>query len=326
MTRPRVFVTRILPDKGMARIHDLADAEVWQEEEPAPYEVLLEKVEGMDGLVCLLTDRVDAEVIGRGGETLRVISQMAVGVDNIDIAAATERGIPVGNTPGILTETTADLAFALLMAAARRIGEAERYVRTGRWKTWGPTLLMGQDVCGATLGIIGFGRIGQAVCRRARGFNMSVLFYDPFVDPVAARDLGATSCSLQELLGRADFVTVHTPLTEDTYHLIDEREFQLMKPTSVLINTARGPIVDTQALYSALKDGGIGYAALDVTDPEPIPPDDPLLTLDNCLLVPHIGSSSYATRTRMALMAAENLEAGLERKVLPHCANPEVYG
>jgi glyoxylate reductase len=309
----------------MERIHELADAEVWPGENAPPYEVLIEKVEGRDGLVCLLTDRIDGDLIERAGKSLRVISQMAVGSDNIDIVAATRRRIPVGITPGVLTDTTADLAFALLMAAARRIAEGERYVKAGRWKTWGPTLLMGQDVHGAVLGLVGFGRIGQAVCRRARGFDMSVLFHDPLVDPAAGREMGAAACSLEELLSRADFVSVHTTLTPQTRRLIGERELNMMKPISVLVNTARGPIVDTRALYLALKEGKIWYAALDVTDPEPIPPDDPLLTLDNCLVVPHIASSSYATRTKMALMAAANLEAGLEGKRLPDCANPEVY-
>ncbi|MCZ6528860.1 MAG: D-glycerate dehydrogenase [Chloroflexi bacterium] len=326
MVKPRVYVTRVIPDAGLERIRAVADAEVWEGDEPPPYEILLEKVEGLDGLVSLLTDRIDAELMDAAGGSLRVISQMAVGTDNIDLAAATERGIPVGNTPGVLTETTADFAFSLLMAAARRIVEGERYVKAGKWVTWGPTLLMGHDIHGATLGLIGFGRIGQGMAKRARGFGMRVLYAGPSVDEGTARELHAERRDLDELLTESDFVSLHVPLTEQTTHLMADREFKLMKPGAILINTARGPVVDPGALYRALKEGEIAYAALDVTEPEPIPVDDPLLTLDNCLIVPHIASSSLATRSRMATMAAENLEAGLKGEKLPHCANPEVYG
>ncbi|MFQ5922734.1 MAG: 2-hydroxyacid dehydrogenase [Anaerolineales bacterium] len=325
MAKPHVYVTRVIPDAGLERIRSVTDAEVWEGEQPPPYEMLLEKVVGLDGLVCLLTDRIDAELMNTGGGSLRVISQMAVGTDNIDVAAATERGIPVGHTPGVLTETTADFAFALLMAAARRIVEGERYVKAGKWVTWSPTLLMGQDMHGATLGLIGFGRIGQGMAVRARGFGMRVLYADHSVDEGTARELDAEPRELDELLAESDFVSLHVPLTEQTIHLMGEREFRLMKPSAILINTARGPVVDPGALYRALKEGEIAYAALDVTEPEPIPADDPLLTLDNCLIVPHIASSSLATRNLMATMTAENLEAGLRNERLPHCANPEVY-
>jgi glyoxylate reductase len=306
-------------------IHEVADAEVWQDELPPPHEVLLEKVKGLDGLVCLLTDKIDGHLMDTAGKSLKVISQMAVGFDNIDIPAATERGLPVGHTPGVLTDTTADFAFTLLMSAGRRVVEGERYVKAKKWKTWGPTLLMGQDIHGATLGLIGFGRIGQAMAKRASGFDMRVLYYDPYVDEEAGRAFGAESRSFDEVLAEADFLSLHVLLSQETHHLISERELKLMKSTCILINSARGPVVDPKALYNALKDGEIGYAALDVTVPEPIPIDDPLLTLDNCLIVPHIASSSIATRTKMATMSAANLAAGLKGEKLPNCVNPEVY-
>jgi glyoxylate reductase len=243
------------------------------------------------------------------------------------VAAATSRGIPVGNTPGVLTETTADMAFALLMAAARRVVEGADYVRAGRWRTWGPMLLLGHDVHGATLGIVGMGRIGQSVTRRAAGFGMRVIYFDPLCDATKGLFVDvAVQCGLDDLLAQADFVSLHVPLTESTYHLIDAAALSKMKPTAVLINTSRGPVVDSDALYEALAAGRIAYAALDVTDPEPLPAGHRLLTLPNCLVVPHIASASWATRTRMAVMAAENLLAGLRGQRLPNCVNPEVYG
>lgn len=325
MTRPRIFVTRLIPDRGLEMLRESCDVTVWPEELPPPRKAIMRELADADGLLCLLTDPIDAAVIG-AAPTLKVISQMAVGFDNIDLAAATARGIPVGYTPGVLTETTADFAFALLMAAARRISEAERYTRAGKWKTWGPTLLMGFDVHGATLGIIGFGRIGRAVAWRARGFAMRVIYHDPSADSDIARQMGAEALAFEDVLAESDFLSLHVPLTPQTRHLIDARALGLMKPTAVLINTSRGPVVDQRALYHALVNHRIAYAALDVTDPEPIAPDDPLLTLDNCLIVPHIASSSVQTRTRMAVMAAENLLAGLRGERMPHCANPDVYG
>ncbi len=322
MSKPRVFVSRIIPDRGLEMIRAVADTEIWPDEMPPPYAVLLEKVAGLDGLVCLLTDRIDSNLMDAAGKNLKVISQMAVGFDNIDIQAATARNLPIGNTPGVLTDTTADFAFTLLMAAARRVVEGERFVKAGKWKTWGPTLLMGNDIHGAILGLVGFGRIGQAMARRAAGFNMRILYYDPSTDAEVA---GAESCTLEEVLTKADFVSLHVPLNEETHHLMSEAEFKMMKPSAVLINTARGPVVDPNALYEALKEGEISHAALDVTEPEPITMDDPLLALDNCLIVPHIASSSIAARTKMASMAAENLAAGLRGERLPNCVNPEVY-
>jgi len=327
MNDPRVFVTRLIPEGGLEMVRGACDAEIWPDEVPPPHDELLEKVRGVDGLLSLLTDQIDAGVMDAAGPGLKVISNFAVGYDNVDVAAATARGIPVGNTPGVLTETTADMAFALLMAAARRIVEGAAYVKAGKWRTWGPTLLLGHDVHGATLGIVGMGRIGQAVTRRAAGFGMRVIYFDPFCDEAKGPFVGvAVRCSLDELLAEADFVSLHVPLTEDTHYMIDTEALATMKETAVLINTARGPVVDTDALYEALKGGQIAYAALDVTDPEPLPAGHKLLTLPNCLVVPHIASASRATRTRMAEMAAENLLAGLKGERLPNCVNPEVYG
>jgi lactate dehydrogenase-like 2-hydroxyacid dehydrogenase len=283
---------------------------------------LLQKVAGVDGLLCLLTDRIDAEVLDAAGPQLKVVSNHAVGVDNIVLADATERGIPVGNTPGILTDATADFAFALLMAAARRVSEAERYVRAGKWQTWGPSVLLGADFVGATLGLVGFGRIGQAVARRAAGFGMRVLYYDPGKTPGHG---ALPAASLEELLAEADFVSIHTPLTEKTRHLVDAGFLAKMKPTAILVNTARGGVLDQAALYDALVAKRIFAAALDVTDPEPLPMDSPLLALENCLIAPHIASASARTRDEMSRLAAENLLAGLRGERLPHCVNPQVY-
>ncbi len=326
MDKPKVFVTRLIPEGGLELIRQACDAEVWPGELPPPREVLLERVRGVAGLLSLLTDRVDADLLDAAGPQLKVVSNMAVGYDNVDVAAATARGIPVGNTPGVLTETTADMAFALLMAAARRIVEGADYVRAGRWHTWSPTLLLGYDVYGATLGIVGMGRIGQAVARRAAGFNMQIVYFDPYCNAGRVPFVNAAPrCTLDDLLAEADFVSLHVPLTNETYHLIGAKALAKMKPTAVLVNTSRGPVVDSDALYEALKEGRIAYAALDVTDPEPLPADHKLLTLPNCLVVPHLGSASHATRTRMAVMAAQNLLAGLRGRRLPHCVNPEVY-
>lgn len=255
---------------------------------------------------------------------LKVISNCAVGYDNIDVKAATERGIIVGNTPGVLTETTADLAFALLMATARRMPEATRFVRAGKWKTWGLTLLLGRDIYEATLGIVGMGRIGTAVAKRAVGFGMKILYYDVVRREELEEELGLTFTNLERLPKESDFVTLHVPLAKVTHHLIGRNELEMMKPTAILVNTSRGAIVDQGALYEALKSGQIAAAGLDVTDPEPISPDDPLLSLDNCVVLPHIGSASIATRTKMATMAAENLIAGLKGEMPPHPVNPEV--
>jgi len=324
--RPKVFVARRIPDDGLNVVTAATDATVWPDDLPPPRDELLRAVAGCDGVLTLLTDRVDDEFLDAAGPQLKVVSNYAVGFDNVDVPACTARGIPVGNTPGVLTETTADLAFALMMAAARRLAEGDRYVRAGKWKTWGPMLLLGPDVHGATIGIVGFGRIGQAVARRAAGFGMKILYHDvQQADPAAEAEHSATFLPLEKLLAQADFVSLHVNLTPETRGLINAEKLGWMKPTAVLVNTSRGPVVDGAALATALRDGQIFAAALDVTDPEPIPTDDPLLSLDNCLVVPHIASASHATRSKMAEMAAANLLAGLRGERLPTPVNPEVY-
>ena len=327
MTRPKVFVSRVIPEEGLARVRDATDATIWEDELPPPRDRLLAAVEGCDGILTLLTDRVDDELLDRAGPQLKVVSNFAVGFDNIDIAACTRRGIPVGNTPGVLTETTADLAWALLMAAARRLPESDHYVRAGKWKSWGPMLLMGPDVHGATLGIVGFGRIGQAMARRAKGFGMRIVYHDlQRVPKLVEAEFDATFMTLEGLLHESDFVSLHTVLSPETKGLINAERLGWMKPTAILVNTSRGPVVDSMALVDALRDGTIAAAALDVTDPEPLPADHPLVGMDNCLVVPHIASASRATRGKMASMAAANLLAGLRGERLPTPVNPEVYG
>ena len=322
MSQAKIFVTRQLPQAALDRLAEYGQIEVWPEFLPPAYDILRQKTGELDALLCLLTDRVDEALI-QAAPHLKVISNMAVGYDNIHVDAASRRGIPVGNTPGALTETTADFAFALLMAAARRIPEAQAYIQAGHWKTWHPTVLSGQDIYGAALGIVGFGRIGQAVARRAAGFGMRVLAHGGRDEAIS--EMGAEKVSLADLLAQSDYVSLHVPLNEKTHHLIGAAELRMMKPTAILVNTARGAVIDPQALCDALRRGDILAAALDVTEPEPIPPDDPLLALENCLVVPHIASASVATRRRMADMAVDNVIAGLIGKRLPNCVNPQVY-
>jgi glyoxylate reductase len=321
--KPYVFVTRELPGDGLERLRAAADVTVWEDELPPPRERLLQEAGRADGLITLLTDRIDAALMD-GAPRLRVVSNVAVGYDNIDVDAATERGILVGITPGVLTETTADLAFALLMAAARRIVEGDRATREGRWRTWHPSFLLGQDVHGATLGIVGLGAIGTAVARRARAFGMRVLYYDSIRRPEA--DLGVGFVPFEELLREADFVTVHVPLSEETHHLFGQREFALMKRSGVFVNTARGPVVDEAALHDALQGKEIAAAAIDVTEVEPLPMDSPLLRLPNLIVTPHIASASVATRRRMADTAVDNALAALRGEIPLHCVNPEATG
>jgi glyoxylate reductase len=323
---PKVFVARLIPDEGLEPIRQACDVDLWTEALPPPRDELLRRVAGKEGLLTLLTDRVDAELLDAAGPQLKVVSNYAVGFDNLDIPELTRRRIPAGNTPGVLTETTADLAFALMMAAARRVDEGSRYVRQGRWKTWGPMLLMGVDLHGATLGIVGFGRIGREMAKRASGFGMKVLYHDVHpATPDDERSLNARQVEMDELLASSDMISLHTNLTDETRHLIDASALARMKPTAILVNTSRGPVVDQAALYEALRDGQIFAAALDVTDPEPMAPDDPLLTLENCLVVPHIASATGVTRGKMAAIAAANLLAGLRGDPLPSCVNPEAY-
>jgi glyoxylate reductase len=336
--RPRVFVTRRLPGDALERLAAIAECDVWNGDVPPPYEELRRRTERADGMVCLLTDRIDAGLIASSPK-LRVISNVAVGYDNIDVAAATARRIPVGNTPGVLTETTADLAFALMLAVARRLIEAERFVRDGRWRTWDPNLLLGYDLHGATLGIVGYGKIGQAVARRAAGFNMRVMFTSrggnggvvgaPPVEDSSRRaapaDDAPTHVDLDTLLRQCDFVSLHVPLTDATRRMIGEPQLRAMKRTAIIVNTARGGIIDQPALARALEDGWIAGAGLDVAEVEPIPAGDAILSAPNCVLLPHIGSASHATREAMATIAVDNCIAGLRGEPLPHCINPSVY-
>ena len=320
---PIVAVTRVIPEAGLRLLRDAAEIRLWQEELPPDAEALAALLQGCDGALTLLTDTIDGAVLDRE-PNLKVISNFAVGYDNVDVPAATARGVAVCNTPDVLTETTADFAWALLMAAARRVVEGADYVRAGKWQTWGPTLLLGRDLTGATLGIVGFGRIGREVAKRARGFEMRVLAFDAFPDERVARELGAELRPLDDLLRESDFVTLHVALTPETQQMIGARELGLMKPEAILVNAARGPVVDTDALVAALRDGVIGGAALDVTDPEPMPVDHPLVALPNALVVPHMASATVATRDRMAEVAARNLLAVLRGERPPHIVNPEV--
>jgi len=324
--KPRVFVTRVIPDEGLDPVRQACEVDLWTDDLPPPRDELLRRVKGVEGILSLLTDSIDDELLDAAGPQLKVVSNFAVGFDNIDVPACTRRGIPAGNTPGVLTETTADLAFALLMSAARRIPESVEYVRQDRWKTWGPMLLMGVDIHDATLGIVGFGRIGREMARRGRGFGMEILYQD--VHPASAEDeaeLGARRVEMDELLRESDFITLHVNLTDETHHLIDTDALRAMKPTAVLVNTSRGPVVDPDALEQALRAGEIFAAGLDVTEPEPLPADHPLVGLSNCVVVPHIASASKVTRGKMAAMAAANLLAGLRGEHLATPVNPEVY-
>ena len=322
MNQPKIFITRVIPSPGLNLVREHFLPVAWADEMPPTREKLLEHVRGVDGLLCLLTEKIDGELMDAAGPQLKVISSMSVGVDHIDVAAATARGIPVGNTPGVLTDATADQAFALLLAAARRVTEAERFLRAGKWVTWQPSLLLGADLVGATLGIVGFGRIGQAIAKRAQGFDLRVLYHSPNAQPA----YGAKPVDLDTLLRESDFVSINVPLKAETRHLVNAGFLAKMKPNAILVNTARGGVLDQTALYDALKSKRIFAAALDVTDPEPLPMDCPLLELENCIIVPHLGSASQKTRDMMSLLAAQNLIAGLRGERLTHCVNPQVYG
>ncbi|MBC8509955.1 MAG: D-glycerate dehydrogenase [Chloroflexi bacterium] len=321
---PLTLITHTLPDRWLEKLNEICQMEVGPPDADHLAPGLEEHLPEAEGLFSLLTIAVSEELLSKA-PNLKVVSNMAVGYDNIDVAACTRRGIPVGNTPGVLTEGTADLTMALLLAAARKLPEASKDAREGRWTTWSPTGWLGADLHGATLGIVGMGEIGSAVARRAHGFGVRLVYTDNIPRPEIEVQLGATKLSLETLLWESDFVSLHVPLTDETHHLIDADALQYMKKTAILINAARGPIVDNQALHRALREGWISAAALDVTDPEPLPPTDPLYALPNCLIVPHIGSATQHTRRRMAELACDNLLAGLRGERLPHCVNPEVY-
>ena len=304
----KVLVTREIPDAGLRPLEDF-DVTVLSEAPPERDE-LLEAARGAAGVISTVTEKIDGEFMDAAGDGLKVVANLAVGYDNVDVEAANERGVIVTNTPGVLDETTADVAFMLLLAAARRLGESERVLRAGKWEWWGPKLFMGPDVWGKKLGVIGLGRIGQAVARRAKGFDMEILYHNRSRKEEAEQELGARYLDLDDLLETADFVTIHTPLTDETQHLIGPVELEKMKPEAVLVNTSRGPVVDEDALADALAEGRIFAAGLDVYEEEPkVHPK--LLELENVVLAPHIGSGSIETRNKMAALAAENLVAVL---------------
>jgi len=323
--RPRVLVTQRVPQPALDLLHTFAEVDlnpdpdrIWSKEE------VIARLPGHDALYCLLTNPIDATVMD-AAPGLKIIANMAVGFNNIDVAAATSRGIPVTNTPGVLTDTTADFAWALLLAAGRRVAEADRFTRAGKFHGWGPMMLMGGDIAGKTLGVVGFGRIGRAVAERAQGFHMRVLYFDSYrADAETERQLNATSVDLDTLLAESDFVTLHVNYTPETHHLIDAPQLAKMKPTAYLINTARGAVIHESALVAALRDGQIAGAGLDVYEDEPVI-DPGLLALENAVLAPHIASASVETRTAMALTAAENVQAVFAGRRPPNIVNPEVW-
>ena len=326
MSKPKVFITRVIPEVGLEKVHAFCDAEVWPEPLPPPADVFKQKVATCDGLLSLLTERIDGAVMDAASR-LKVISNYAVGYNNIDVPAATQRGIAVGNTPGVLTDATADMAFTLLIAAARRLVESNRYALQGKWKTWEPLGFIGQDLAGATLGIVGMGRIGFSLAKKChRGWDMPVLYHDPHRHEQAERELAAEQVSLDRLLRESDFISVHTDLNDTTRGMFNAAAFAKMKPTAVFVNTARGPLVVEGDLLDALRSERIFAAGLDVTDPEPPAADNPLLTLPNCVIAPHIASATVSSRTQMAEIAADNLIAGLKGEPLRAWVNPEVAG
>jgi glyoxylate reductase len=322
-SRPIVAVTRAIPEAGLDLLRQHCEVRLWDHDLPPGAEELDTLLHGADGAVTLLTERVDGALLDKH-PSLKSISNYAVGFDNIDVPAATERGVAVSNTPGVLTQATAEFAFTLLVSAARRVVEATTYVRDGKWVTWGPKLLRGQDIANATLGIVGFGRIGKELARMASGFNMKLLAHDSYQDPKAPEEFGVTYVELDQLLQESDFVSLHVALTPETRHMIGAREFGLMKKSAVLINASRGPVVDTDALVTALESGEIFAAGLDVTDPEPLPADHPLVHLPNCIVVPHIASATFTTRDAMATLAAQNVIDVLNGTKPQVIINPEV--
>lgn len=318
----KVFVTRQITEEALEILRKNTQVEVHSGELPPKREELMEHVKNVHGLVTMLNDQIDAEIINRG-ENLIVISNVAVGYDNIDVDAATKKGVYVTNTPGVLDDATADLAFALLLSITRRIPEADSFVRSGFWKGWDPNLLLGSDLRDKTLGIIGLGRIGSEVAKRAKGFKMNVIYYQRQRDVEKERSMGVKYASLDELLSKSDYISLHVPLTSETRGMIGRNEINKMKKTAYLINTSRGPVVDEEALYKALKEERIKGAALDVFLKEPIDPENPLLKLKNVVLTPHIGSATIETRKRMAILAAENTIKALNNEIPPSLVNPQ---
>ncbi len=323
--QPKVYVTRRIPESGIALLQESCDVEIWDSDDVVPRDTFLAAVADKDAVLCLLTEKIDAETLSVA-KNAKIFANMAVGFDNIDVPECTKRGVMASNTPGVLTDTTADFAFTLLMAAARRIREGHEFVHAGKWETWGPLLLMGQDIHHATLGLVGLGRIGTEMARRGQGFSMRVLYNDVVRREDLEQELGLEYVDFDTVLRESDFVSLHVPYMPETHHLISTDELAKMKQSAVLINTARGPIVDPAALYTALSSGEIWAAGLDVTDPEPIPMDDPLLTLDNCLVAPHIASASFQTRSDMSELAANNILAALAGERPPTILNPELLG
>ncbi|MEX2425792.1 MAG: D-glycerate dehydrogenase [Thermomicrobiaceae bacterium] len=316
-------MTRKIPAVAYETLKTAGEVTVWPDQLPPSPEKLVELTDGCDGVLSTLNDRIDAAYLDQV-PSVRVVSNFAVGFDNIDVDACTERGVAVCITPDVLTDTTADFAFALLMATARRVSESHQSIARGEWKTWEPLGYLGQDVHGSTLGIVGMGRIGVGMAKRAAGFDMTVIYSDVFRNESAEQDLGVTHVEFEELLAQSDFISVHVPLTPETRKLFGPAQFEAMKDSAVLINTARGPVVDTDALVEALNSGKIWGAGLDVTDPEPLPADHPLLSIDRAVIAPHIASASEATRSRMAQLAADNVKAVLTGATPPRCLNPEV--
>lgn len=322
--KPKVFVTRIIPEVGLKKIKDFCDAEIWTEPLPPPYDLIKKKVATCDGLVSLLTDKIDPALMDAGPK-LKVISNFAVGFNNIDIPAATERGIPVGNTPGVLTDATADMAFCLLISAARRVVDGHAYSLSGNWKTWEPLGHLGVDLVGRTVGIVGMGRIGYAMAKRCHGgWDMKVLYHDVYKSEKAEKDFGAKQVDFETLLRDSDFISIHTDLNEKTKGMFGMEQFKKMKRSAIIINSARGPLIKQAELAEALKQGVIFAAGLDVTDPEPPAKDDPLLKLPNAVVAPHIASATIGTRDAMATICADNLIAGLTGQKLPAWVNPDV--
>jgi len=325
MSKPKVVVARMTPGLEESEIWEQCDVWAWREDHIAPPELLREKCREAEGLYVTTFDPVDVALLD-AAPRLRVVSNFAVGTDNIDLAACTERGISVGNTPGVVTEATADMAFALMLSLSRRIKEADTFVKSRQWTTWSPTLMISNDIFGKTLGIVGMGRIGQAIARRAVGFRMELLYHTRNPRPEAEREYGCRYVSYDELLRRSDIVVTIVPLTPETHHMVNDDAFAKMKDSALLVNVARGGVVDPQALYRALSSGRIKGAALDVTEPEPIEPTDPLLTCDNLLVAPHVATGTWECRRLMTGLAVKNLLAGLRSEPLAHYANPAVQG